>query len=642
MWLWIVAFVLLAAPTWATNFPNYFGPIPVSSTSASSGTPSSIVSGTTRVDANSNGTISFTTGGVVTSYFDTAGRLVLPGISVTTAQTSVTTLSANLVNLAAGTSNGILFPSGSVLNDVGGFLSIQGQTKTQIGVSGGPVAIGNSSKISINAGGTDVAGTADVGIVGIVSVTGLTGIVTATNGYFANVSASTLTVGSCTGCGGGTSISTTQNAAGNISSSIGIGFNAAVGTGLSNTSVGARALNANTSGADVTAIGAGALRLNSTGSNNTAVGELALGANQTGLRSTAIGALALTVATGNDNVAIGYNANSGLSTGIDNTGVGSGVGGWTTGSDNVAVGFNTGNTISGVSRRNTLLGSGIATGNGGVVTNTVAIGFNSIFSITNATDDVIIGTNSGLNLTSGSSNTLIGMNVAPTLTAGSNNIVIGTSADVISGTAGFQLNIGKALYGNIGSGVGLVNLMGINVLSPTAAWEVSGTISTTLLKVATNVTFTALATAPTRTGTVCLSAAGDIISASIAGCVTSAPEMKENIKAMLDVMPEIMKLSALTYDYRADTGLGKNQVGMISHDAEGFTGMESVFPQLVEQGSVYHGQLTKTVNYQQFTAVLLRGIQEQQAEIDDLRQHIGLPPRYVGFIGRLKWLFAGE
>lgn len=389
-------------------------------------------------------------------------------------------LTVPLIDLSAGTSNGILFPSGSVLNDVGGFLSIQGQTKTQLGVSGGPIAIGNTSKISINAGGVDVAGTADVGIVGTVSVTGLTGIVTATNGYFANISTSTLTTGNCIGCG---SISNTQNAAGNISSSIGIGFNAAVGTGLSNTSVGARALNANTSGADVTAIGAGALRLNSTGSNNTAVGELALGANQTGLRSTAIGALALTVATGNDNVAIGYNANSGLSTGIDNTGVGSGVGGWTTGSDNVAVGFNTGNTISGASRRNTLLGSGIATGNGGVVTNTVAIGYNSIFSITNATDDVVIGTNSGLSLTSGSSNTLIGYNVANTLTTGSNNIAIGTNADVQAATGGFQLNIGKALYGNIGSGAGLANLLGVNVLSPTASLEVSGTISTTTLTV---------------------------------------------------------------------------------------------------------------------------------------------------------------
>ncbi|PIZ31781.1 MAG: hypothetical protein COY40_01245 [Alphaproteobacteria bacterium CG_4_10_14_0_8_um_filter_53_9] len=54
-----------------------------------------IVSGTTNVTARTDGTISFTTGGVTTGYFDTAGRLVVPGISVTTKQTSVTTLYAS-------------------------------------------------------------------------------------------------------------------------------------------------------------------------------------------------------------------------------------------------------------------------------------------------------------------------------------------------------------------------------------------------------------------------------------------------------------------------------------------------------------------------------------------------------------------
>jgi hypothetical protein len=44
----------------------------------------------------STGTVSFTTGGTAgTAYFDTSGRLVLPGISATTNQTSVTSLYAS-------------------------------------------------------------------------------------------------------------------------------------------------------------------------------------------------------------------------------------------------------------------------------------------------------------------------------------------------------------------------------------------------------------------------------------------------------------------------------------------------------------------------------------------------------------------
>lgn len=44
-----------------------------------------ITSGTTRVTANGTGYISLTTGGVTTGYFDTAGRLIVPGVGVGTA-----------------------------------------------------------------------------------------------------------------------------------------------------------------------------------------------------------------------------------------------------------------------------------------------------------------------------------------------------------------------------------------------------------------------------------------------------------------------------------------------------------------------------------------------------------------------------
>jgi hypothetical protein len=67
------------------------------------GTSDRIISGTTSVTVNSaTSTISFTTNGSVAGYIDNAGRHIMPGISVTTNQTSVTSLYAS-GNVGIGT-----------------------------------------------------------------------------------------------------------------------------------------------------------------------------------------------------------------------------------------------------------------------------------------------------------------------------------------------------------------------------------------------------------------------------------------------------------------------------------------------------------------------------------------------------------
>ncbi|WP_453973247.1 beta strand repeat-containing protein [Amorphus sp. MBR-141] len=60
-----------------------------------------ITSGTTVVTANTTGYISLTTGGTTTGYFDTAGRLIVPGISVTTAN-GISATNGLFANLAIG------------------------------------------------------------------------------------------------------------------------------------------------------------------------------------------------------------------------------------------------------------------------------------------------------------------------------------------------------------------------------------------------------------------------------------------------------------------------------------------------------------------------------------------------------------
>jgi hypothetical protein len=74
---------------------------------AGGGDDDRIVSGTTNVTANSTGFISLTTGGSTTGYFDTLGRLIVPGISTTSYPASLTNLyvSGNSAQAAISSTN---------------------------------------------------------------------------------------------------------------------------------------------------------------------------------------------------------------------------------------------------------------------------------------------------------------------------------------------------------------------------------------------------------------------------------------------------------------------------------------------------------------------------------------------------------
>lgn len=107
-------------------------------------------------------------------------------------------------------------------------------------------------------------------------------------------------------------------------------FNVAVGRqalranvgSYSNTAVGAEALMNSVAGRN-TGVGSQALRSNTSGEGNTALGDDALYANTTGSSLVAVGSLALTSnTTGSDNVAVGYAALTFNETGNSNTAVG--------------------------------------------------------------------------------------------------------------------------------------------------------------------------------------------------------------------------------------------------------------------------------------------------------------------------------
>ena len=201
-------------------------------------------------------------------------------------------------------------------------------------------------------------------------------------------------------------------------------------SGEGNTASGFRALLNNTTGFYNTANGMQALRNNTTGSYNTASGVSALYFNTTGSNNTASGFWALfSNTTGHSNTASGYSALLNNTTGSINTASG-----------NYALYFNTtgtGNTASGFG----------ALGSNTTGTNNTASGYSAL----NSNGAGHINTASGVAAlyynTTGTGNTAVGFAAGASNTLGSRNTFIGNEADANAGsyTNGTALGYGARL-----------------------------------------------------------------------------------------------------------------------------------------------------------------------------------------------------
>jgi trimeric autotransporter adhesin len=304
------------------------------------------------------------------------------------------------------------------------------------------------------------------------------------------------------------------------SGNVGVGYEAMSNntTGNNNVGVGYQALNSNVAGSsnvgvgfaagsglggnDNIAIGIASLATSSTGNGNVAIGTLSLNKN-TGSINVAIGASAMANATtAGSNVAIGYTALLNNSTGSDNVGVGVGALQNTTANGNIGIGSGTiGNNITG--SQNVAIGYFALNNNNNA--NNVAIGHQAAQNITGSqnaivgafagygvsgtstySDAAILGQNAGNGLTTGNQNTFIGSQAGKTVTTGAGNIILGYNTQASTATTNNQLNIGNSIFGDMTNGhagAGGAALIGINVVTPSVALEVSGTISATGLAV---------------------------------------------------------------------------------------------------------------------------------------------------------------
>lgn len=103
--------------------------------------------------------------------------------------------------------------------------------------------------------------------------------------------------------------------------------------------------------------------------------------------------------------------------------------------------------------------------------------------------------------------------------------------------------------------------------------------------------------------------------------VSSDIRFKENITELTDVLEKIKDIRGVTFDWN-DTyaSLGRaipgRQMGLIAQE------VEKVFPELVTTWSQEGVNDYRSVDYGRFAAVLLKAIQEQQGQIEELQEEI--------------------
>jgi hypothetical protein len=226
--------------------------------------------------------------------------------------------------------------------------------------------------------------------------------------------------------------------------------------------------------------------------------------------------------------------------------------------------------------------------------NNTAVGYNA---------GTAIGGASG----SGSGNTLIGRAAGYQIGAGDYNTAIGNSsaAAVIGGD--YNTFIGSGSKGDLGNAQGRIGLgQGTIVTADHTALIGKSTVTDVyfggMAAGEWNATLHANGITLQNSETITNATDGTVV---VSGNLTVSSDMrlKDNIQPLGDTMINILKLDAKSY-----TREGREEIGLIAQD------VQSVYPELV----VEDGNGMLAVNYQALSAILINGIKDQEARIQQL------------------------
>lgn len=429
-------------------------------------------------------------------------------------------------------------------------------------------------------------------------------------------------------------------------------------SGANNTAYGFKALSTNSSGNSNTANGTYALLLNTTGSFNTATGNDALFWNNTGVENTANGSGALYFnMNGFDNTAIGYRALHDNTSGYSNVAIGDSALYFTRNSENTALGAyalsqnNTGTNNVAVGAK---AGSSLGNDNGSYNTyigdssmmladriNSTVIGsraytntnnsmvLGSINGVNGATSDVKVGIgvtnptekleigNGRLrfrgNAPGGNAHGITWTNNAGTI----DRAFVGMETDNFFGIYNFgfppgwnvrlhnttgEMGINKQ-PGTTGSesrlqvkqaSVGASNGIGIETAINTNRWDIFLDNNTT----------------PDYNFSYNGSLRGYFQNATGNYIVVSDKRFKKDLSSLPASLTNINQLKTYQYHYLENGAADPFSIGFMAQD------VQKLFPDAVSEKVMDDGNKRLGVNYQYFTVLAIKGLQEQQENID--------------------------
>ena len=362
-------------------------------------------------------------------------------------------------------------------------------------------------------------------------------------------------------------------------------------SGTNNTATGANALRATVTGYNNTADGYNSLLSNTTGFSNVALGSDALNRNSTTSNLVAVGDSALYNNTGALNTAVGSKALYSNITGIENTAMGYQALFLNTNNSNAAFGNQALRTNSSGQQNS-------AFGNKSLLSNTTgsqntANGSFALFGNTSGFSNTALGVSALISNSIGNSNTAFGFQALQNNGTGSSNTAIGASADVLLGTLSNATAIGNGAVVSASNKIRLGN---------SAVTVVEGQVSYSF---------------------------------------PSDARFKYNIRNNVPGLDFIKKLRPVTYyfdeeklDAFSRTGkLNNSMVRTASYDPQkklhtGFLAQE-VEHTSKELGYSFDGVNAPSgerdhysVAYSQFVMPLVKGMQEQQQMIEELKQKV--------------------
>jgi hypothetical protein len=380
---------------------------------------------------------------------------------------------------------------------------------------------------------------------------------------------------------------------------------------------------ANTSGENNVFQGYQAGNANTTGSWNIFIGPYAGWRNKTGYSNIIIGNMAGYFCTSSDNTIIGQQAGSADTSGMLNVFIGNFSGeGTTNGSNNTYVGYGA-SRMNNTGTNNTSLGISAGFNNHGN-TNTL-LGAFAGYNSTNGSGNVFIGNGAGYN-EAGSNRLVISNNQTGALIygefdnqkltingnvgigryspaarldiAGGNWLVAGSSeGDFRIGDANYRFKMGIATSGGGAGDVRMTAMGGTNrLIMGGNGVDVLAITNTNVYPWSDNLFSLGLSS---NRWSVVYSANGVV--------TTSDIRLKSNIQGLDYGLESIMKLEPVSYTWK-DGSDRNRKIGLIAQD------VDKVISEVVDKGN--DPSQTLGINYSELVPVLIKGMQEQQKQID--------------------------